>query len=248
VALVIVGVFVQVGVYGWLRFVLPLFSELLTQHAESFTTLAGLSSLFTAAVAFGERDWRRRVALATCSSVGLSLMCVMTQTLEGLTGGVLRVLSHGLTAALLVWLLPSRLGTLACPALDRDENKDGQECPSHRRSLLRFALFAWIGFPGLRGFVAEFVGPFGLFQHAFNAAALSLMTSGLIAWMWVRAEREPPDWSHEQWTRRDVCVASLLIGLNVGLGVAPQLVIDRLQPSLLPMLPADRVASDVEVH
>lgn len=248
VALVMAGVLVKVGVYGWLRFVVPLFSELLNQHAESLTTMAGLSSLFAAAVAFGERDWHRRIALATCSSVGLSLIGVMTLTIEGLTGGVLRMLSHGLTAGLLVWLLPRRMGTLARPASDQNEIKDGQEYPSYRRWLVRFALFAWIGLPGLSGFVPEFVTPFGLFQHAFNAAALSLLTSGLIAWMWVRAERELPDWSRECWTRQDVCVAIVLVTLNVTLGVTPQFVENRLQPSLLSLLPVDRDTPASEVR
>lgn len=257
VALVMAGILVKVSVFGWLRFVVPVFPDLLSQHAESFTTLAGLSSLFAAAVAFGERDWHRRVALATCSSVGLSLIGVMTLTLEGLTGGVLRVLSHGLTAGLLVWLLPReehrRAEGVNPPSnlelSDLPGESLGGLIPSARQKLLvRFALCAWIGLPGLSGFVAEFVTPFGLFQHAFNAAALSLMTSGLIAWMWVRAEREPPDWSRECWTRRDMLIAITLVALNVALGVAPQFVVNRLQPSLLTLLPVDQTTSDLEVR
>ena len=113
------------------------------------------------------------------------------------------------------------------------------------RSLVRFTLFAWIGLPGLSGFLAEFVTPFGLFQHEFNAAALSLMTSGLIAWMWVRADREPLDWSQELWTRRDTFVVATLVTLNVALGVAPQFVVNRLQPSLMSLLPMQPVPSEV---
>ena len=88
--------------------------------------------------------------------------------------------------------------------------------------------------------VAEFVTPFGLFQHAFNAAALSLITSGLIAWMWVRADREPLDWSRQPWTKCDTLVATVLVALNVAVGVAPQFVVNRLQPSLISLLPVDR--------
>lgn len=256
VALVLAGVLLKVGVYGWLRFVMPVFSDLLSQHADVFTTLAGLSSLLTAALAFGERDWRRRIALATCSSVGLSLTGVMTQTNEGLTGGVLRVLSHGLTVGLLVWLLPRRSGEWLVASGGQDKSQsDAVSLPSNSplatrhsplfcpRWLVRFALFAWIGLPGLSGFVAEFVTPFGLFQHEFNAAALSLMTSGLIAWTWVRADRNPLDWSQTCWTRRDAFVAATLVGLNIALGVAPQFVVNRLQPSLISLLPVGQGAA-----
>ncbi len=239
VAIVLAGVLLKVGVYGWLRFVLPLFPELVRQHGDGFTTLLGLSSLFAAVLAFGASDWRRRIALATCSSVGLSLLGMTTLTLEGLTGGVLRLLSHGLTAGLLVWLLPSEEPSLARRA---SEGSDAMT-PRWRVGLVRFALFAWIGLPGLSGFVAEFVTPFGLFQHEFNAAALSLATSGVIAWMWVRAERDRPDWSHTVWSPRDTFVAAVLVTLNIGLGVAPQFVVDRMQPSLLSLLPMDRETS-----
>ncbi len=256
VALVLAGVLLKVGVYGWLRFVMPVFPDLLSQHADTFTTLVGLSSLLAAALAFGERDWHRRIALATCSSVGLSLIGVMTQTLEGLTGGVLRVLSHGLTVGLLVWLLPRWSDEWRVASGEQDKSKNNAESllsnsplaprPSplfSRRWLVQFALVAWIGLPGLSGFVAEFVTPFGLFQHEFNAAALSLMTSGLIAWMWVRADREPLDWSPTVWTRCDAFVAATLVGLNIALGVAPQFVVQRLQPSLMSLLPIDRGSS-----
>jgi NADH:ubiquinone oxidoreductase subunit 4 (subunit M) len=217
--------------------------------------LAGLGSLFVAALAFGERDWRQRIALATCCSVGLSLIGVMTLTLTGLTGGVLRVLSHGLTVGLLVWLLPTRSGEWRVASGEPDNaaplpsNSPLAPHPSPhvssrwRVGLVRFALFAWIGLPGSSGFVAEFLTPFGLFQHEFNVAALSLMISGLIAWMWVRAERELPSWSWDSWTRRDAFIAAMLVGLNVALGLAPQFVVNRLQPSLLPLLPMEQAAS-----
>ncbi len=255
VALVLAGALLKIGVYGWLRFVAPVFPDLLHQHSDTFTTLVGLSSLLAAALAFGERDWQRRIALATSSSVGLSLIGVMTQMTEGLTGGLLRVLSHGLTAGLLVWLLPrERVGSLFQAAANDDRcfadefgglKKTPDPVTLRRRRLVRFALFAWIGLPGLSGFVAEFVTPFGLFQHEFNAAALSLMTSGLIAWMWVRADREPLDWSRELWTRRDNFVVAALVTLNVALGVAPQFVVNRLLPSLMSALPVQSEHSEV---
>ena len=247
VAIVLAGVALKVGVYGWLRFILPLFPDLLRQHAGGITTVFGMSSLLAAALAFGATNWRSRIALATCSSVSLTLLGMTTLTLEGLTGSVLRLLSHGLTAALLVWMLPDavprRMDTLARPCSDVLSRGDGQECPFSVRWFFRIALFAWIGMPGLSGFVPEFLTPFGLFQHEFNAAAMSLATSGLIAWMWVRAERDLPDWSHAGWSRRELIVAAVLVTLNIGMGIAPQFVVDRVQPSLLKLLPLDRETS-----
>jgi len=238
-AIVLAGILLKVGVFGWLRFILPTFPELVHQYANGFSTLLGWSSLLAAVLAFGARDWRRRIALATCSSVSLSLLSMTTQTPEGLTGGVLRLFSHGLTAGLLVWLLPVEEPSFARCAREMPVAMP----PRWRVGLMQFSLFAWIGLPGLGGFVAEFVTPFGLFQQDFNAAALSLATSGAIAWMWVRAERDHPDWSHSNWSPRDTIVAAVLVTLNIGLGVAPQFVVDRVQPSLLMLVPVDREVS-----
>ena len=245
----------KVGVYGWLRFVVPVFHDLLSQSADTLTTVVGMSSLLGALLAFGERDWQRRIALATSSSIGLSLVGVMTLTLEGMTGGLLRVLSHGMTVGLLLWLLPRDADSRHSQEVSKDDRcfadefGDSTQAPdpvtSHRRWLVRFALFAWIGLPGLSGFVTEFVTPFGLFQHAFNAAALSLMTSGIMAWTWVRADREPLVRSRDHWSQRDTLLAATLVILNIGLGVAPQFVVNRLHPSLVSVLPVMAVPSEV---
>lgn len=242
VAVVLAGVALKVGVYGWLRFLLPLFADQLRQHSESITALLGLSGLLAAALAFGATNWWNRIALATCSSVSLSLLGLATLTLEGLTGGFLRLLSHGLTAGLLVWLLPRKAKHLPSNSQIATSNSPLLS-PRWRVGLLRFALFAWIGLPGLSGFWAEFITPFGLFQHELNVAAISLATSGVIAWMWVRAERDCPDWSQSTWSRREMIVAAVLVVLNIGLGFAPQFVVDRVQPSLLSLLPVDRDTS-----
>ncbi len=245
VAIVLVGVLIKVGLYGWLRFVIPLFPDLLRQNADFLSALAGFSSLLAAVLAFGQTDWHRRVALATASSVGLSLLGVMTFTLEGMVSGMLRMLSHGLTAALLLCLLPRSSASTPDNADRLLSDLDGAQ-DKRCRALFRLALFAWIGLPGLSGFVAEFMAPFGLIQHEFNLALLSLTTSGLIAWMWVRADRDEPRWSLRPWTFRDWSVLVTLVGLNIALGIAPQFVINRLEPSLVSLLPLDRPDSTTQ--
>jgi NADH-quinone oxidoreductase subunit M len=231
VSVVLVGAGAQIGLYGWLRFILPLFPDQLREFSEVLALLVGLCSLGAALRAFAEEaDWRKRIAFATCASMGLSLLGFLTQTNAGLTGGLLRILSHGLTAGLLLWMLPRRIGD---------------------RRLLRFALLAWIGIPGLSGFVPEWLTPFGLFQHDFNAAALSLMTSGLLAWMWVRAERQSLDVPVPSWTPREACAAGTFVILILAMGFVPQWFVDRMQPSVQALLPRSsemvRVSSDSSV-
>ena len=239
VSIVLVGALIKVGLYGWLRFIVPVFPDMLRLNADFLSTLVGISSLLAAVLAFGQTNWPHRIALATTSSIGLSLLGIMTFTLEGLVGAMLRLLSHGLTAALLLWLLPR--SSEQSPQPDALANEPHEHPVSKRqRTLFRLALCAWIGLPGLGGFVAEFISPFGLIQHEFNLALVSLTTSGLIAWMWVRADRDEPRWPVTPWSRRDWSVATTLIALNIALGIAPQFVITRIEPSLVSLLPIDR--------
>lgn len=229
-SIVLGGVGAQIGLYGWLRFVLPLFSEPLREFSEVLALLVGLGGLGAALRAFAEEDWRKRIAFASCASIGLSLLGFLTQTNAGLTGGLLRILSHGVTAGLLLWMLPQRTGD---------------------RRLLRFALLAGIGVPGLSGFVPEWLTPFGLFQHDFNAAALSLLTSGLLAWTWVRAERSSHDVPVPSWTPRDACMAGTFVIVILAMGIVPQWFVDRMQPSVQALLPRSsemvRVSSESPV-
>lgn len=239
VSIVLVGALIKVGLYGWLRFIVPVFPDMLRLNADFLSTLVGISSLLAAVLAFGQTSWPQRIALATTSSIGLSLLGIMTFTLEGMIGAMLRLLSHGLTAALLLWLLPRSSEQRPQPDALANEPHD-QPVSNHQRTLFRLALCAWIGLPGLSGFVAEFISPFGLIQHEFNLALVSLTTSGLIAWMWVRADRDEPRWPVTPWSRRDWSIATTLIALNIALGIAPQFVITRIEPSLVALLPIDR--------
>ena len=235
-AIVLVCVLAKLGLFGWLRFVMPIFSDLVLQNKDLLVTTFGMTSFFAAFLALQQPSWSGRIALATSSSIGLSLLGLATSSMEGLTGGALRVVSHGLTAALLLWLLPDRdsAGTVLEPV---------QNVPRSPRTALRFVLFAWIGMPGLSGFLPEFLTPFSLLPQEFNAATLSLATSGLIAWMWVRTEREMPLDAIRPWRPLDHFVVMTLVGLNIALGMAPQYVIDRLQPSLLHLLPAKEITA-----
>ncbi len=246
VSIVLVGALIKVGLYGWLRFIVPVFQDLLRLNAEFLTTLVGISSLLAAVLAFGQTHWPQRIALATTSSIGLSLLGVMTFTLEGLVGAILRLLSHSLTAALLLWLLSRSSNPEHQPEAPAREPHNH---PLHKRqrAFFRLALCAWIGLPGLSGFVAEFVSPFGLIQHEFNLALLSLTTSGLIAWMWVRADCDEPRWPLTAWNPRDWSVAITLVSLNIALGVAPQFVITRIEPSLVALLPTDLVSVEAMI-
>ncbi len=253
-AMVLAGVAIKVGLYGWLRFLVPLFGDLLEHLELLLATAVSVFSLFAAVLALGQADWRSRVALATASSLGLCVLGIVTMTLQGLTSGLLRGLSHGLSIPLLIWLCGRDLAPRFQLEAQRSNNGSVSESKNAfdagsqvsepqagslgRRSLcFRLAIAGVIGMPGFGGFVSDVLLPLGLFQQEFNLGLISLATSGLLAWMWVRAERDAPVMS-VAWSGRDWLVVGVLLSANATLGLFPQFVIDRVQPTLVQSLPA----------
>jgi NADH:ubiquinone oxidoreductase subunit 4 (subunit M) len=230
VAVVLAGVMTKLGVYGWLRFVVPLFPNQIQSMSEMFILAVGLSGLYAALQALAAETWRTRVAFATMASSNLMLLGVVTMTIEGLTGGVLRWLGHALTAGLVLWLLPSSEAEKR-----RDENST--HAAERRAAAFRLGLWAWIGLPGLSLFAAEFVTLFALFEKNELSMVFSLTISLLLAWTWVRADREQMAWSAAPWSVREWFVIGGLLLLNIAMGVTPDVVVRRVQPSLMMLLP-----------
>ncbi len=230
VAVVLAGVMTKLGVYGWLRFVVPLFQNQLQSMSEMFVLAVGLSGLFAALQALAAETWRTRVAFATMASSNLMLLGVVTMTIEGLTGGVLRWLGHALTAGLVLWLLPSL-------EIEKRRDEHSTRASERRAAAFRLGLWAWIGLPGLSLFAAEFVTLFALFEQNELSMVFSLTISLLLAWTWVRADRERVAWSAAPWSVREWFVIGGLLLLNIAMGVTPNIVVSRVQPSLMMLLP-----------
>lgn len=240
VAVVLAGVMIKLGVYGWLRFVVPLFHDQIRSMSELFVLAVGLSGLYAALQALAAETWRTRVPFATMASSNLMLLGVATLTIEGLTGGVLRWLGHALTAGLVLWLLPSS-------EIEKSRDDRSTHAAECRAAAFRLGLWAWIGLPGLSLFAAEFVTLFPLFEHNELSMVFSLTISLLLAWTWVRADRERMTWSAAPWLVRERLVIGGLLLLNVALGVTPNVVMWRMQPSLMMLLPPPESAARLMV-
>ncbi len=229
-AVVLAGVMAKLGVYGWLRFVVPLFPNQIQSMSELFVLAVGLSGVYAALQALAAETWRTRVAFATMASSNLMLLGVVTLTIEGLTGGVLRWLGHALTVGLVLWLLPSS-------EIENRRDDHSTRDSERRAAAFRLGLWAWIGLPGFGLFAAEFVTLFALFEQNELSMVFSLTISLLLAWTWVRADRERMAWSAAPWSVREWFVICGLLLLNIAMGVTPNVVVWRVQPSLMMLLP-----------
>jgi NADH-quinone oxidoreductase subunit M len=190
VTMLLTGVMSKMGVYGFLRILLPIFPEQIRLVLTPLMWLAVLTIVLSACAAFAQRDLKRILAYSSINHLGyclLALFAVMgaatgvnqpeLQKAAALNGVLLQMFNHGLTASalfLFVWLIEKRSG-----GLRGLEGFGGiRKVVPVFTGLMGIALFSSLGLPGLNGFVGEFLIFKGVFPLAPWAAALS--TVGLL--------------------------------------------------------------------
>ncbi len=172
-SMILAGVLLKLGAYGFLRLVLPLFPVQAHNFAPVLAVLAMLAIIFGAYAAFGQSDFKRLVAYSSVNHMGFVVLAVAVAGWVGLggeydpdginglnaiiatNGAVLQMFNHGISAAAmfaLVGMIYERIHT-------RDLNKMGGlwvVAPVYG-GILIFSSMASLGLPGLNGFVSEFM-------------------------------------------------------------------------------------------
>ncbi len=190
VTMLLTGVMSKMGVYGFLRILLPIFPEQVRQVLTPLLWLAVLTIVLSACAAFAQRDLKRILAYSSINHLGYCLLALLAvtgaaagvnqpdlQKAAALNGVLLQMFNHGLTAStlfLFVWLIEQRSGGLR----GLDDFGGLRKVAPVFTGLMGIALFSSLGLPGLNGFVGEFLIFKGVFPLAPWAAALS--TLGLL--------------------------------------------------------------------
>jgi NADH-quinone oxidoreductase subunit M len=183
-AIVLTGLMSKMGVYGFLRLLLPIFPAQMRAVLDLLLALAIITIVLGALAAFGQRDLKRVLAYSSISHLGYCLLGIFAvaavsenanlanEKTAALNGVLLQMFGHGITAATLFFLV----GYLE----DRNKGRRGIEDFGGLRQaapilagLMGVALFASLGLPGLNGFPAEFLIFKGVFPLAKWAAALA---------------------------------------------------------------------------
>ena len=235
-SVILAGVLLKVGAYGLIRFNLALFPEASRHFSDLISVLAVIGIVYGAVVALIQTDIKRLVAYSSVSHLGFVVLGVFAFTNQGVTGGVLQMVNHGLATGalfLLVGMVYERTHT-------RDLDRMGglaSVMPWLSGAFL-FAVFASAGLPGLNNFVGEFLVIVGSFSAnmAFGAVASVAVVLGAIYLLWsyqrmaygpVREEhRSLPDL-----TVREVAVLAPVLALLLVFGVYPKVLIDRIEPT-----------------
>ncbi len=173
-SVILAGVLLKMGAYGFLRFALPLFPVASREAVPWMFALALAGILYGSLVAMVQRDVKKLVAYSSVAHLGFVMLGIFALNLQGLTGSVLQMVNHGLVDG-----RPLRAGglhLLAAPhAADRGLRRSRPADAGLRRILRCWSPWSSIGLPSLNGFVGEFLillGTFGADRWVAVAADL----------------------------------------------------------------------------
>ena len=242
-SVILAGVLLKMGTYGFLRFCLPLFPQATVTFVPWLSTLAVIGILYGALVALRQRDIKSLVAYSSVAHLGFVVLGIFTLTPQGMSGAVLQMVNHGLSTGalfLLVGMLYERLHT----RIMSEFSGLWKEIPIYG-GLFLIVMLSSVGLPGLNGFVGEFTILLGAFKA--NPAFAWPATAGIIlaAWYMLTAFRQMmqgpvtkpktitvlPDL-----TRREIAIMAPLVVLFVIIGLFPNLFLDKINPSVTALI------------
>ena len=161
-SVILAGVLLKMGTYGFVRFSLPLMPEATIKAIPYVIALSLIGIVYGALVAWVQPDVKKLVAYSSVSHLGFVMLGLFTLTVQGIEGGVLQMINHGLSTGalfLLVGVLYERRHTRM---LDQFGGLTAK-MPVFA-GILGIVTFSSIGLPGLNGFIGEFLILLGAFK------------------------------------------------------------------------------------
>jgi NADH-quinone oxidoreductase subunit M len=187
-SVILAGVLLKMGTYGFLRFCLPFFPDATFQFAPFVFVLAVIGIVYGAWVSTVQPDLKKLVAYSSVSHLGFVMLGLFTLNQQGLVGGVIQMVNHGLSTGalfLMVGMIYERRHT----RLIAEFGGLWKVVPAFS-TLFLVVVLSSLGLPGLNGFVGEFLVLVGAFQ--VNGWLAAIATTGIIfaavylLWMYQR--------------------------------------------------------------
>jgi NADH-quinone oxidoreductase subunit M len=249
-SMILAGVLLKLGAYGFLRLVLPLYPEQARIFAFTLGLLATAAIVFGAFGSLGQTDFKRLVAYSSVNHMGFVILAIAAAALASgtadariaLNGAILQMFNHGLSAAGMFFLV----GVIYDRTHTRDLREYGGLFPllPVYGSILIFTSMASLGLPGLNGFVSEFLVVRGAFPvlPAYTAIAmLGLLLTGAYILKGIRQVLHGP--MNETWANgehrltdiqpREVMVVAPLMMLMLVIGVWPAWILDVINKAVM---------------
>lgn len=237
-SVILAGVLLKMGGYGFIRFSLPMFPEASAYFTPFVFSLSVIAVIYTSLVALVQEDMKKLIAYSSIAHMGFVTLGIFAVTQQGLDGAMFQMLSHGVVSAALflcVGVIYDRLHT-------REINRYGGLVKNMPKYAVFFMIFmmASVGLPGTSGFVGEFLVLLGTYQvntyAAFGAAIGLVLGAAYMLYLYKRvvfgALTKSDVKSMKDLSMREIMIFLPLIGLVFWMGIYPSSFLAPMQPSL----------------
>ncbi|KJS09479.1 MAG: NADH-quinone oxidoreductase chain 13 [Hoeflea sp. BRH_c9] len=231
-SVILAGVLLKLGGYGFIRFSLPMFPLASADFAPFIFTLSVVAIIYTSLVALMQDDMKKLIAYSSVAHMGFVTMGIFAANQQGVQGAIFLMLSHGLVASALflcVGVVYDRMHTREIAAYGGLVNI----MPKYAAALMLFTM-ANVGLPGTSSFVGEFLTLMGVFQVntwvALFAATGVILSAAYALWLYRRVifgalEKESLK-AMLDLSRREKVILYPLIALTIFFGVYPAPILD----------------------
>ncbi len=241
-SVILAGVMLKMGTYGFLRFAIPLFPAVAIEATPLFMALAVIGIIYGALVAMVQPDLKRLIAYSSVSHLGFVVLGIFALNPEGIDGAVYHMLNHGISTSALFLLV----GMIYLRRHTREISEYGglwHSVPIYA-AVFMFSMLSSIGLPGLNGFVGEFLIMLGSYVQSWIAVifAVAGVVLGALYMLWAyeRVMFGPITHKINETIRdldaREIATMIPLMTLMVVMGLYPKFIIDKLEPSIAPIL------------
>ena len=175
-SVILAGVLLKMGGYGFVRFSLPMLPEASEYFAPLVFSLSIIAIIYTSLVALMQNDMKKLIAYSSVAHMGFVTVGIFSLNQQGIEGGIYQMLSHGVVSAALFLCV----GVVYDRIHSREIARYGGLVNRMPRYAFIFMVFmlASVGLPGTSGFVGEFLVLVGAFQA--NTWVALLATTGII--------------------------------------------------------------------
>jgi NADH-quinone oxidoreductase subunit M len=194
ISVVLAGVLLKMGTYGFLRISFPIFPEASVYFSECIAWLGLISVIYGALCAMAQNDVKKLIAYSSVSHMGFVMLGLAAMTVQGMNGAVLQMFNHGTSTAmmfLLIGILYERSHHRWIVRPDGSKGFGGLYTQLPKFSIVFvIAMFASMGLPGLSGFISEALIFLGIYQKFTTITVLALfgllIGAAYLLWMFKR--------------------------------------------------------------
>lgn len=246
ISVLLAGILLKIGAYGWLRMTIPFFPKEAMGHAQILAGLGALSIIYGAYNALAMKDIKKLVAYSSISHMGFVLLGIAAFNVEGWQGAIFQLISHGILSAMLFLMA----GVLYSRTGNRDiDSYSGLASKMPLFTLISgVAIFASLGLPGFSGFIGEFFSLMGSFTsplltpiYSILGALGILLGAGYLLWTFQKVFLGKHYTLHENWAMNDLTPTETLslysLGvITIALGIFPNMLFSISENFVLKLL------------